>query len=157
MIKLVDIFIVDDLKNELMNYYNSINVKEQIDITFATNMVNMLYALCSQYLQLNTDFKTVQEGKDFIKTKLIFVFGIPLVVEYKNYFKSLNENLAEIHQQTKFNPLNNENINEAPIQTDDTTYDLASTMLTATNFIRKNRVFTRLFIRALLAHTIVVI
>ena len=157
MVRLGDIFIVDDLSLSLKNYYNSINDKKQITIDFSTKVVNMLYSLCYQYLNLQTDFKNIAEGKAFINNRLVYIFGIPIITEYKNYFKSLNENLAEVHQQTKFNPLNNENIEEAPIQTDDTTYDLASTMLTATNFIRKNRIFTRLFIRSILAHTIRVI
>lgn len=153
MVKLVDVFIPSELATTLQNYYNSINVEKPITQDFTVKLLESLDFAIDKYKQLETDFDTIEKGKLFISTQLK-LFGLGLVQEYKNYFDSLNQNLSQIHRQSKFNPLDNENINDAPIRKDDTVYDLGSSMLAATDFIIKNRKITKYFLRVILQHTI---
>ena len=151
MIKLVDIFNTSELSIVLSTYYNSIKPKHEITLEFTNSLLENLKLAIYNYLDLPTDFETIEIGKSFIENHLK-LFGIGLVKEYLNYFESVNVNLAEIHRQSKFNPLDNEHITDAPIRKDDTVYDLESTMLAATHFIIKNRVFTKTFITSILNH-----
>lgn len=151
MISLQEVFIKEELATVLMNYYNKFNSQKPIDVEFANLIMEHIGIYLYNYLTLPTDFSTIEKGKEFIQTG-VKVYAVGLVKEYINYRDSINSNLAEIHRQSKFNPLDNEHINDAPIRKDDTVYDLGSSMLSGTNFIMKNSIFTKTFIRVILNH-----
>ena len=61
-----------------------------------------------------------------------------LVIEVRNMIKAISKDIASSHTQSKFNPVDNDNIDEAPTSIDDTSFTYLSNMISQVEYLKDN-------------------
>ncbi|MCF0124953.1 MAG: hypothetical protein HUJ68_04235 [Clostridia bacterium] len=126
---LKDILIKDDLKDFLYTNYNALGslIKRPLTTEYAEAIALIITQRFAIFENCPTVYETVDTGiaqiHNFIKTINLFA----LVNEIRNSIDSFNTDAGKLHRQSKFNPIDNDNIDDAPIEIDDTEFTQGQT------------------------------
>ena len=140
MIKLNQILYKEDLEVYILDKYNSLGqlIKFPLTEEFASAIAVIITEKMSVFENCDTIFDDVEEGKAAIHNYLRATNIYALVNEVRNLIKSLSTDTGKLHRQSKFNPIDNDNIEQAPVEVDDTEFTIGQNWLDNIDFIINN-------------------
>lgn len=103
-------------------YNGLVPEKHKIGTDKAQEITSILRYMLNHLVNCETTFKDAESGIRTFKG-LMTSHMLAIVLEYERVSIALNEDLMTVHSQTKFNPIDNDDINQAPIAKDDTQFN----------------------------------
>ena len=118
------------------NLLSGLGVDEMSDIE-AEGIYIVLKNRLSKLLPANTIYTDPDNGISGIKCMLRYNL-YPLVIEVRNMIKAMTKDIATTHSQSRFNPIDNDTIEEAPTAIDDTNFKYVENMLAQVDYLNNN-------------------
>ena len=131
----------------IQNEYNKVcplGVEAMTDAE-ATALSLVIENRLTRLLPCNTVYVHADAGIDGIKTILKSNL-YSMVAEIRNIATAMTGDIATVHTRNKFNPIDNDNIDKAPIRIDDTSFTRVSNMISQIEYLKdKSRTLTDLY------------
>lgn len=133
------------LKDSWNSLFNSLDTTNQITDDQAHQLIILIEKRFLSLSYLDTYYDEVEVAKYYFNTYFSSL-AIPLVRELKATIESLNKDMGKQHIQSKFNDLDNGDVENASTKIDDTTFNWFDNYTSnITFFVENSRVLTRLY------------
>lgn len=136
---LQDTIIETNWKNTIKTTWNRLhfNADDQLNDNETEDIYNLILLRLNNLLPLNICYNDI-ETADIAWNRYLTNYTIALVKEFKSLSKSFQHELGKGHRQHAFTPIDNNNLEDTPIEIDESTFTWYDNLKANAEYFYKN-------------------